>query len=121
MNPNVSANGKQTSKFAAFGGVLSAVAASSCCIAPLVLVTFGVGGAWVGNLTALKAYQPIFVTVTLVFIGVGFWQVYGKRSSCEDGSCDSALSSTAVKTALWIATGLVLLAMTVDVWAPWFY
>lgn len=121
MNPNVSPPSERTSKFAAIGGVLGAVAASTCCILPLVLVTLGASGAWVGNLTALKAYQPIFVTVTLAFLGVGFWQVYGKRSTCEDGSCNAALPSAVVKTALWIATGLVLLAMTVNIWAPWFY
>ena len=43
---------------AAVGGVIGAVLASSCCIGPLLLVTLGASGAWIGNLTALKTYQP---------------------------------------------------------------
>ena len=53
----------------AAGGVLGAIAASSCCIVPLALFGLGVGGAWIGNLTALAPYQPIFVAVTLGFLG----------------------------------------------------
>jgi mercuric ion transport protein len=32
-------------------GLLGALAASSCCILPLVLFSLGVSGAWIGNFT----------------------------------------------------------------------
>src|SRR5260370_15646676 len=48
----------------AAGGILGALAASSCCIVPLVLFGLGIGGAWIGNLTALAPYQPLFVAGT---------------------------------------------------------
>ena len=48
----------------AAGGVLGAIGASSCCIVPLVLFSLGAGGVWIGNLTALAPYQPIFIAVT---------------------------------------------------------
>jgi mercuric ion transport protein len=108
---------------AAVGGVVGAVLASSCCIGPLLAVTLGASGAWIGNLTSLKAYQPIFVTFTLAFLGLGFWQVYGKpKQPCEDGStCATPTSRRIVKGALWIATVLVAIALTVEMWAPLFY
>ena len=56
----------------AAGGVIGAVLASSCCIAPLLLLTLGVSGAWIGNLTALEPYKPVFLGVALVFIGLPF-------------------------------------------------
>jgi len=34
-------------------GGLAAVLASTCCLGPLVLVSLGLGGAWVANLTVL--------------------------------------------------------------------
>lgn len=108
---------------AAVGGVIGAVLASTCCIGPLLLITLGASGAWIGNLTALKAYQPVFVTVTVAFLGLGFWQVYGSsKQTCEDGSsCATARSNRLIKVALWIATVLVVIALTVDLWAPLFY
>ena len=122
MRNNPAKPDQRKGNVAAVGGVVGAILASSCCIAPLVLVTLGATGAWIGNLTALKAYQPLFVTATVVFLGVGFWQVYLKRTaSCDTGNCDKPLSSTLVEAALWTATVLVLLALTVDFWAPIFY
>ena len=44
----------------AAGGLLGALAASSCCILPLVLFSLGVSGAWIGNFTQLAPYQPYF-------------------------------------------------------------
>jgi len=117
-------NAAETKKrLVAAGSVIGAILASSCCIAPLVLLTLGVSGAWIGNLTMLEPYKPYFIAVTLVFLGLGFWQVYFKpKKVCEEGSyCARPNSGRITKAALWIATGLVLLAATIDFWAPLFY
>ena len=107
----------------AAGSILGAVLASSCCIVPLALVTVGVSGAWIGNLTALEPYKPYFAAVTVVLIGLGFWHVYFKpKPACEDGTyCARPQSSRLTKTALWLATVLVFLAITINYWAPLFY
>jgi mercuric ion transport protein len=107
----------------AAGGVIGAILASTCCIAPLLLLTLGVSGAWIGNLTALEPYKPYFAAVALVFIGLGFWQVYFKpKPACVEGSyCAKPQSSLIAKSALWLATILVFLALTINWWAPLFY
>ncbi|MBI1285480.1 MAG: mercury transporter MerT [Thiobacillus sp.] len=110
-------------RVATAAGVIGAIVASSCCILPLALVTLGVGGAWMGNLTALEPYRPYTISATAVILGIGFWQVYLKpRKACAEGSyCASPTSGRITKTALWAATVLVLGAATVDYWAPFFY
>ncbi len=107
----------------AAASVAGAILASSCCIVPFALLTLGVSGAWIGNLTALEPYKPYVVAMTLVFIGMGFWHVYFRaRPVCAEGSyCARPHSSIITKSALWIATVLVLLAMTIGWWAPFFY
>jgi mercuric ion transport protein len=107
----------------AAGSVLGAILASSCCIVPLVLITLGASGAWIGNFTALEPYKPLFIGFTMILLGFGFWHVYLKpKKACEDGSyCATDTSSRITKGALWIATALVLLALTIDYWAPLFY
>lgn len=107
----------------AAGGIFGAVIASSCCVVPLVLVTLGIGGAWIGNLTALEPYKLYFLGVTALLLAAGFWHVYFKaKPACEDGSyCARSASSRITKSALWIATGLALLSATVGFWAPFFY
>ncbi len=99
--------------FAAAGGVLGALAAMSCCIMPLVLFALGIGGAWIGNLTALAPYQPIFIGVTLAFLATGYYLVYRKpRAACAEGeACARPLPRRGVKLALWAATALVASAL----------
>ena len=126
VNPglqDIAENQARKRNVAATGGIIGAVLASSCCIGPLVLITLGASGAWIGSLTALKAYQPVFVPITLAFLGFGFWQVYGKsKRSCEDNAyCASPVSDRLIKTVLWVATLLVGVASSVDLWAPFFY
>jgi mercuric ion transport protein len=110
-------------RIAATGSIIGAILASSCCIVPLVLVTLGASGAWIGNLAVLEPYKPYFAAVTFVFLGFGYWQVYRKpKIACEEGSyCASPASDRITKGTLWIATILVLLALTIDFWAPLFY
>lgn len=93
---------------AAVGGVLGALAASACCILPLVLFGAGIGGAWVSNLTALAPYQPIFVTFTVAVLALGFWRVYRPQRACAEGeACARPLPNRFVKAALWLATALI--------------
>jgi mercuric ion transport protein len=107
----------------AASGVAGAILASSCCIVPLLLVALGVSGAWIGTLTGLEPYKPLFAVVALAFIGLGFRHVYFRpRPACAEGSyCAKPQSSRVAKSTLWFAAVLVLLAMTVNWWAPLFY
>ena len=104
------------------GGLLGAILASSCCIAPLLLLTLGVSGAWMSNLTALAPYQDYFIAATLAFLGAGYWYVYFKpKKTCEDGSyCASPRSDRMIKIVLWVATALVALALGVNFILPLF-
>ena len=101
----------------ATGGLAGALLASSCCVVPLVLVTIGVSGAWIGKLTALERYSPIFIAVALLCIGLGFWNVYFRQG----GSCATERSAVVAKIVLWVAAVLTLVALTTNWWAPLFY
>ncbi len=110
-------------RIAATGSVIAAMLASSCCIAPLLLVTLGVSGAWIGSLTSLEPYTPWFTAITLMFLGSGFWQVYKKKKpDCDEETfCANPTSDRLIKITLWSATVLVVLVLTIDYWAPIFY
>ncbi|MFC3325051.1 mercuric transporter MerT family protein [Mesorhizobium cantuariense] len=107
-------------RLVAVGGILGALAASSCCIIPFVLFSLGIGGAWIGNLTALAPYKPLFVAGTTGVLGYGFYLVYWKprRGCADDAACARPVPSRLVQTALWIATVLVAAAFAFDYIAP---
>jgi len=104
----------------AAGGLLGAVAASSCCIVPLILFGLGVSGAWIGNLTRLAPYQPHLVAITVAALGYGYWLVYrSSQAACVGGeACGGPGSNRFVKIGLVLATALVVLALSFDFIAP---
>lgn len=77
----------------------------SCCAIPLLLLSLGVGSA--GFATAIAPYRIYLIGVTLLFLGIAFYLVYG-RKACEGNLCrPQAIRRT--KILLWIATGVVFL------------
>jgi mercuric ion transport protein len=102
------------------GGILGAIAASSCCILPLALFSLGVSGAWIGNLTWLAPYQPYFITATVGFLGYGYWLVYRSRqvACAADAACARPLPNRLVLIGLIAATVLVAAAIAFDFLAP---
>ena len=113
------APGATAIRLTALGGILGATAASSCCIAPLALFSLGIGGAWIGNLTALAPYQPYFIAATLACLGYGYWLVYRREKiACAEGSCARPLPNHIIKAGLVLATILVASAIAFDFFAP---
>ncbi len=103
------------------GGVVGALAVSSCCIVPLVLFSLGITGAWIGGLTALYPYKWYFFVPAAGFIAGGFYMVYRKPdgSACAaDSACASPISDRINKIALWFSTALVLAALAFPYAAP---
>ncbi len=104
--------------FLAAGGIFGALAASSCCVLPLVLTIFGVSGAWMSNFRAMAPYQPYFIAVTTVLIGFGFYHVYWKprRDYSIGAACVQPLPNRLIKSVLWSGAILVLTALTFPYW-----
>src|SRR5262245_37519340 len=100
----------------AAGGIFGALAASSCCIVPLILFGLGVSGAWIGSLTQLAPYQPYFIAATIAFLARGYWLVYrSSKLNCSEGmACARPLPNRLVKAGLMVATMLVVAALSFD-------
>ena len=113
---------RRTQKLLAAGGILGALAASSCCVLPLVLFGLGVSGAWIGSLTQLAPYQPYLIAATVVCLGFGYWLRYRSRNTaCADGEiCARSLPNRLITISLILATVLVTGALALDFLAPLF-
>lgn len=111
---------RRRQELVAAGGMLGALAASSCCILPLVLFSLGVSGAWISNFTRLAPYQPYFIAATLLSLGSGYWLAYrsGTRGCAEGEACARPLPNRIVKATLILATILVAAALGLDAIAP---
>jgi mercuric ion transport protein len=105
-----------------WGGLAAGLLASSCCILPLALVSLGIGGVWVGKLTALAPYQPVFLTLAAALIGTGLWRAYRKQENCAPGSlCEVPSATRATKALLWIGAVVAAASASVNLFVPYFF
>jgi|SRR5262245_5091299 len=85
------------------GGLLAAIFASTCCVAPLMLGALGIGAAWSSTLNAVAAYEMFFRVAGIVFLATGFWLVYAppKIAAQAAAACSAGPSQKLPKTLLW--------------------
>ncbi len=88
-------------------GAISALGASTCCVLPLVLVSVGVGGAWVAQLRELERFYYVFVAIALGAFGYAFYRLYLRPARCEpEAACALPPVRRRQRIAFW--TTLVL-------------
>lgn len=109
-------------KTALVGGALASIGASACCVGPLLLLSMGIGGAWIGNLTALEPYRPVFIVLVLVFLGLAFSKLYLVPRSCEtDADCIADRTRGTQRVIFWIVAPPLLGFVAVPWLLPLFY
>jgi len=112
---------KTESATLALGG-LAAILASTCCLGPLVLVALGFSGAWIGNLTVLEPYRPIFIGAALVAMCFAYRRIYRPVQACKPGEvCAIPQVRTTYKFIFWVVAVLVLVSIGFPTILPLFY
>ena len=107
---------------ALFTGGIAAVLASACCLGPLLLVTVGVSGAWIGNLTRLEPYRPLFIIIALVALVFAWRNIYRPLQACRpDEVCALPQTRRLYKVLFWASVALTLLALVYPYFAKYFY
>lgn len=103
-------------------GGIAAILASTCCLGPLVLVALGFSGAWIGNLTVLEPYRPIFIGAALVALFFAWRSIFRPIQACRPGEvCTVSKVRTAYKLIFWVVVALVLVALAFPYVLPLFY
>ena len=103
-------------------GGLAALLASTCCLGPLVLITLGVSGAWISNLTALEPYRPAFILAAVIALFYAWRRIRRPAAHCEPGqTCAVPRVNRSYRMLFWVVTALVAVALGFPLIAPWFY
>lgn len=98
-------------------GALSALGASTCCVLPLVLVSVGIGGAWVAQLRELERFYYVFVALAIGAFGYAFYRLYLQPSPCAP---DTACATPRVRRRQRIAFWATLVTAKALVLAPFY-
>jgi mercuric ion transport protein len=111
-----------TGKGSLMASVLATIGASVCCVGPLVLLALGVGGTWVGSLTAMAPYRPLFIGLTLLFLGLAFRKFYLAPQVCAPGApCADPRTTKRQRQAFWTVAVLLVCLLAAPSLAPLFY
>lgn len=103
-------------------GVLAALGASACCAGPLILLLFGIGGGWATRLIAFEPYSAYLTALTLLLLGLAFYNVYLRRRACASGeACASDRVIRTQRIMFWLVTLPVLMLLAFPLYAPLFY
>lgn len=113
-----SSRGWTATGLSAFG----ALAMTSCCILPLVLISFGVTGVFIGQMTALYQYKWITFALSAGFLAYGFWKAYRPvaASDCAAGTCARPVDRRLMRGILWTAAVVTLVALVFPYISPYF-
>ncbi len=103
-------------------GALAALLASTCCLGPLVLISLGFSGAWVGKLTVLEPYQPIFMGAALVALFFAGKRIWRPVAHCAPGEFCALPRVRLGYQILFVGVCLLLISsLLFPLIAPWFY
>ena len=103
-------------------GGLAAFLASTCCLGPLVLVTLGISGAWIGNLSLLEPYRPLFIGAALVAMFFAYQRIFRPAQDCTPGEvCAVPSVRRAYRLVFWAVAALVVVALAFPAVMPLFY
>ncbi|QJD28572.1 mercuric ion transporter MerT [Methylococcus geothermalis] len=112
----------QNGRGALFAGGLAALLASACCLGPLVLVALGFSGAWIGNLTVLEPYRPIFIGAALVALFFAWRRIFRPVETCHPGEvCSVPQVRDTHKLIFYVVATLVVAAIVFPYVLPLFY
>lgn len=101
---------------AAAGSIVSGIAASACCLGPLVLSILGMSGAAAAH--TLAPWRPYLLVITYGLLGLAFYLTYrpATEACAPGGACAVSTSSRLGRATLWIAALIVVLSTAF----PWY-
>ncbi len=112
----------QKARGALFASGLASVLASTCCLGPLVLLSLGISGAWIGNLTRLEPFRPYFIGIAFAALFLAYRRLFRPKSACKPGGVCAIPHVTATYRLLfWIVAALIIVALSFPYVAPLFY
>ena len=100
-------------------GAVSALGASTCCVLPLVLVSAGIGGAWVAQLRELERFYYVFIALAVAAFAYAFYRLYLRPAPCApDTTCADPAVRRKQRIAFWVTLVLAKALVLFPIYGP---
>jgi mercuric ion transport protein len=105
----------------AAGGV-AAILASACCLGPLLLISVGLGGAWLGQLQVFEPFRPYMIAVALAALFFAYRRIFRPAAACKPNDiCAVPRTRQAYKAMFGLVAALVLVAVAYPYVLPYLF
>lgn len=98
------------------GGVIAGLAASICCIGPLVLVALGLGGAAAGLVEFFTPLRPIFIGLALLSQSFAAYRLFFVPRTCTPGTPCADPRTLRNQRLLFVGIAIVVAALVAFPW-----
>ena len=98
------------------GGIIAGIAASICCIGPLVLVALGLGAAAAGLIEFFTPLRPVFIGLALLFLGFAAYRLFYVPKVCAPGTACADPRTLRNQRLLFIGIVIVVAALVAFPW-----
>lgn len=104
------------------GALFAAVAASACCLGPVVFTAIG-SGALAAASTKMAAVRPLFLALSSMLLGFAFYRTY--RAPQTGTACDAAVCAPdahrKARVVLWVVAAVVALFAAFPYYAEYLF
>jgi len=104
-------------------GILTAVAASLCCITPVMALLSGTAGA-ASAFTWMEPFRPYLIGITVLVLGLAWYgQLKPQKAGESDCACEEEEKTTFLQSKLFLGlvTSFAILMMAFPYYSPVFY
>ncbi len=99
----------------------AAIGASICCVGPLLLLSLGIGGAWISTLTAMEPLRPYFISLTLLILAWVFRSLYLLPATCTSAQvCADPMVRRRQRLIFWLVSVPLIALLTFPYYATLF-
>lgn len=98
------------------GSVIAGLAASACCLGPLVLVALGLGGAGAALVSFFTPLRPVFIGLALLFLGLAAYRLFFAPKVCAPGTACADPKALRIQRLLFFGIAIVVAALIAFPW-----
>lgn len=89
--------------------IMAALVSSICCIGPLIIMTLGIGSAWMSNIMIVSAYRPLFIILAIFSLSYSFYKLYLKPNCKIGENCSIPQNLRIQRIIFWFTAFMVII------------
>jgi mercuric ion transport protein len=100
--------------------IFTSALSSVCCLGPLLLISLGISGTWMGSLMLVQEWYPLLAGISIVLVILAGKKIMQIRA-CDNSDCADSLLPFSILQNVGFLTALIVTAvfLSSEYWLLW--